>query len=189
MTAAALRGDWDSFREGDWMQTQSGLRFFPLDPRPRDFDITDIAHALSMLCRYNGHVDQFYSVAEHCVLISQAVRPEYALDGLMHAAAEAYVGDMIRPLKVNIGQYKAIEDGILYVLAGRFGTTWPIPEEVHEASNRILLTERAALLRNTSHAWDPYLESLDPLDVEIQGWAPAEAKAEFLARFEEVSGR
>lgn len=56
---------------GDWMQTYTGRRFYPLDPRPDEIDPEDIAHALSLLCRYGGHVDRFYSVAEHCVLMSE----------------------------------------------------------------------------------------------------------------------
>lgn len=185
--AGVRQADFGVRRSGDWMQTQSGRQFYPLDPRPDDFNITDIAHALSMQCRYAGHVDRFYSVAEHCVLVSQGVPAEVAREGLMHDAAEAYVGDMVRPLKINVGQFKGIEDSILYVMADRYQLAWPFPEAVHDADNRILLTERAALLSNTRHPWDPDLEQLEPLDVPIHAWSPAEAKAQFLARFEEVT--
>jgi hypothetical protein len=86
-------------RRGDWMQTFTGRAFYPLDPRPEDIDPVDIAHALSLICRYGGHSSRFYSVAEHCVLMSHAVAPEHALWALLHDATEAYLGDMIRPLK------------------------------------------------------------------------------------------
>jgi hypothetical protein len=64
---------------GDWIQTATGRPFWPIDPRPEDIDIEDIAHALSMLCRFGGHCLRFYSVAEHSVLLSQYVAPEHKL--------------------------------------------------------------------------------------------------------------
>lgn len=85
-------------RRGDWMMTYSGRAFWPLDPRADEIDPLDIAHALSMLCRYGGHVRRFYSVAEHCVLMSHAVAPEHALWALLHDATEAYMVDLPRPI-------------------------------------------------------------------------------------------
>ena len=77
-------------RNGDWLQTFTGKAFFPLDPRPEEMDIFDIAHALSNLCRYGGHCNKFYSVAEHSVLVSILCRLYYgeqvALQGLLHDA-------------------------------------------------------------------------------------------------------
>ena len=61
-----------SWARGSWMQTFTGRQFFPLDPHPNDVDPVDIAHALSLICRYGGHTRRFYSVAEHCVLLSYA---------------------------------------------------------------------------------------------------------------------
>jgi hypothetical protein len=98
------------WHRGGWMQTFTGRQFFPMDPRPEEVDPTDIAHALSLLCRYNGHVDRFYSVAEHCVHLSYVVPPEHALWALLHDATEAYVGDMISPLKIHMPGYRAAED-------------------------------------------------------------------------------
>ena len=74
-----------------WIQVHSGGRFFPLEPDLDDISITDIAHSLSMVCRYGGHCLRFYSVAEHCVLLSHTVDPEFARWALLHDAAEAYV--------------------------------------------------------------------------------------------------
>src|SRR4051812_6540197 len=86
-------------QKGDWMQTISGKAFFPLDPRPADVDIQDIAHALAFQCRFGGHVKEFYSVAEHSVRVSLICAHEDAKWGLLHDATEAYLSDIVRPVK------------------------------------------------------------------------------------------
>ena len=78
-----------SERIGDWIQTYTGRQFWPLDPRVDEIHIEDIAHSLSMRCCYGGHLTDFYSVAEHSVLVSLHVPQEFALWGLLHDAAEA----------------------------------------------------------------------------------------------------
>lgn len=194
-----------SWRRGNWMQTFTGKQFYPLDAIVDDIDSTDIAHALSHICRYGGHVDRFYSVAEHCFLMSQAVRPENRLWALLHDATEAYIGDMVRPLKLHMPNYVDVEDRLMAVIAQRFGlkTEWRLletgqwigttfrrfdvpvmPDEVREADSRILLTERAALMANTRHPWD--IEGLVPLPVEIQGWGPERAKMEYALALEDA---
>lgn len=163
-----------------WMQTYTGRRFFPLRPRVEDVDIADIAHALSLQCRYNGHCERHYSVAEHCVLVSHAVPPEHALAGLLHDATEAYVGDMVRPLKLQMPEYRAIEDEVMDVIAKKFGISPHLAKEVKEVDSRILLDERAALF--TAPAGDWHVAG-DPLGVEISAWSPGRAEEEYLTRF------
>lgn len=173
-----------SWLRGDWMQTYSGRRFYPLDPRPDQVDAEDVAHALSLLCRYGGHVSRFYSVAEHCVLMSHAVAPENALAALLHDATEAYVCDVPRPLKLALLGYRDIEDRVWYAVARHFAIDLVLPSEVHAADNRILLTERAALMP-LAERWvidDEYT----PLPVEITGWSPADAERYYLDRLEEL---
>jgi hypothetical protein len=183
-TSTVERGkDW---MRGDWMQTFTGLAFYPMDPRVEDIRIQDIAHSLGMICRYGGHVKRFYSVAEHCVLMSQAVAPENALWALLHDATEAYVGDMVRPLKHQLPEYMAAEDRIMGLIATRFGLTGSMPAEVKEADNRILLNERAALLGPRPQAWHRAIEALDPLPVVIRGWSPRTAESEYIARWAEL---
>lgn len=174
------QADW---MRGAWMLTHSGNKFWPTNPSINDLDIYDIAHSLSMQCRYNGHTNRFYSVAEHSVLVARALPPKLALWGLLHDAAEAYVGDMVRPLKRQLPQFSIIEDQILLLLAVKYDLPWPMPAEVHEVDNRILLDERAALLRTGGHRWDEALEALEPLGVRVTGWPPPVAKREFLAAF------
>ncbi|MEN1976885.1 YfbR-like 5'-deoxynucleotidase [Cellulomonas sp. P4] len=184
-----------TWQRGAWMQTYTGRRFYPMDPAPADVVPIDIAHALGMLCRYNGHVDRFYSVAEHCVLMSEYVEHQHsrelALMALLHDATEAYVGDMIRPLKVHMPEYRAAEDRVMSAIAHHFGLAELIarhngerPPEVKEADSRILLTERAELMSATHETWD--VDDLEPLPVAVHAWDPTTAAARYAQRLDEL---
>lgn len=92
-------------RIGDWIKTVTGRKFYPLDPRFQEVNIEDVAHALSMKVRFNGHVQRYYSVAQHSVHVSRILerwhpkRRDLAMWGLLHDAAEAYLADIPRPMK------------------------------------------------------------------------------------------
>lgn len=175
----------ESWEQGDWMQTYTGRKFYPLAAQPEDIDPLDIAHALSMICRYGGHVQRPYYVAEHCVLLSHAVRPENALRALLHDAAEAYVGDMVRPLKQHMSEFCAVEDRLLDVIGERFGIEGPMmTEEVRESDNRILLDERAALMPGTRFPWKA--DVLKPLGVVVEGWSWWIARQKYADRLAEL---
>jgi uncharacterized protein len=165
-----------------WIQTFSGKRFYPLDPRPEDVDIIDIAHALSMNCRFNGHVNHFYSVAQHC-FIASFFCPDH-LWALMHDAAEAYLTDIPRPIKPSLTNYQEIEDTLLQTIAVRFGLPWPVPESIKEIDNRMLVTERRDLMTLTDYDWGikakPLPEVIIPLPITV-------VKQHFLHRFKELS--
>jgi 5'-deoxynucleotidase YfbR-like HD superfamily hydrolase len=134
----------DLITDTSWIQTYTGKPFWPLEPELGEIDIVDIAHALSMQCRYSGHTKRFYSVAEHSVHISNSVSPENALWGLLHDASEAYLVDIPRPLKPYLPQYKEAETRCMMAIAKRVGLSWPEPAEVKEMDTRILFNERAA---------------------------------------------
>lgn len=170
----------EPIRAGDWIQTFTGRCFWPLDPQPAEVDIRDIAHALSMRCRYAGHTTRFYSVAEHSVLVSLAVPPAAALWGLLHDAAEAYSADVPRPLKQFLPDWKPMEARIMAAVCRRFGLLLIEPAAVKRADLAILADERAALMAPCEREWG---EMPDPLGVEIVGLPPAEAEAMFLDRF------
>ena len=133
------------------IQTYSGELFNPLAADGEDcgpIRLFDIAHALSNLCRFNGHVKRFYSVGEHSLYVSALLDSskygnsrELQRWGLMHDAAEAYLGDMVRPIKQKMPEFEAIEDRLLRRIAGRFGLVWPIPPEVFDADEIMLATE------------------------------------------------
>ncbi len=163
-----------------FMQTYTGKAFYPLNPKVEDIDPVDIAHALSMLCRYGGHSQKFYSVGEHCVLMSEAVLPESAAHALLHDAAEAYMGDMIRPLKVSMPWYRTAEDVLMGDICTRFKIARYFPLEVRDADNRIVVNEHAALMPGGPH-WN-MLDGLEPLPVEIHGWDPPTAERKYLDR-------
>jgi hypothetical protein len=171
---------------GDWMQTFTGGRFYPADPISEEIDKRDIAHALSLLCRYGGHVERFYSVAEHCLLMSYAVPPEDALAALLHDATEAYVVDVPRPLKRMLRDYGPIENGVWLAISRHFGlpASIDLPASVKDADNRILLTERDRLMpRHDTWEQDGTLE---PLPVTITCWSPAQAERRYLNRLAEL---
>lgn len=86
-----------------------GTLFDLADPECSDFTITDIAHALGRVCRFAGHTNRFYSVAEHCVHVALLVPMELVRPALLHDASEAFIGDVTRPLKAMLPDYREIE--------------------------------------------------------------------------------
>lgn len=186
-----------------WFNTFSGVKFSYIDMDPDTIDIKDIAHALSMLCRYNGHIARFYSVAQHSVYVSIVAAGLYretcmgeetprALEmlelvkfwGLMHDATEAYMGDMVRPLKVMIPAYSEMEAKLDRVIMTKFvGQT--IPSHIHalikEADNQVLASEVRDLVPVVHPDWDfPWPATLD----YVGAWNPNKAERLFMERFE-----
>lgn len=172
-------------RVGDWIQCCSGTPFYPLDPQPEEMHIEDIAHALSMLCRYGGHVARFYSVAEHSIHVSHAVPPEHALWGLLHDASEAYLVDIPRPIRRFIAQYYEWEAQLMATVCERFGLEPEMPASVREVDNRMLATERAVLMAPCEQEWSDTGAALP--GVQIECWYPGTGKKLFLDRFYELT--
>lgn len=183
-------------RHGDWMQTHSGLRFYPLDPRVEDIRLEDIAHALPMVCRFRGHCARFYSVAEHSLLVAGAVFREthdasLGLAALLHDASEAYLCDIPRPVKhlPEMAAYREVEKTVERVIAERFGLAFPMSGVVKRHDERALMTERRDLVPNahlsgwTGQVVDPYPESL------TTGPGIEEIRDRFLCAFAAYGGR
>jgi 5'-deoxynucleotidase YfbR-like HD superfamily hydrolase len=129
-------------------------RIDPLDPRPEEINIADIAHALSRMCRYNGHCVGFISVARHSIWVSDELHtfgPDMQFAGLLHDAAEAYIGDVPRPIKRSEAMevFKVAEAKLEKVIAEVFGTPFPIPAEVMEADHYVLTQRELPDLRYT----------------------------------------
>jgi hypothetical protein len=163
---------------GDWIQTAIGGQFWPIDPRPDEVEVEDIAHALSLLCRFGGHCLRFYSVAEHSVLLARAAKPEHRLWALLHDASEAYLVDVPRPIKRFLGGYSEAEDKIMRAVCQRFGMPDQMPAEVKDLDTRILTDERQ---QNMAPAPQPWSTDADPVGVTLEYWPPERAKQEFLA--------
>jgi len=172
-------------RKGHWMQTYTGKQFWPLDPRPEDIHILDIAHSLSAICRYGGHTQKFYSVAEHCVLMSYVVPEEDRLWALLHDATEAYVGDMVRPLKVDMPAFCEAEDRVMDAIVARYGLSNSVmPASVHDADTRIIMDEKLAVMAPGEGQWD--FDGILPLNVKIRAWTQEVAQSMYLGRFCEL---
>jgi hypothetical protein len=173
-------------RKGSWLQTYTGIQFWPIDPRPGEIDIRDIAHSLANTCRYNGHCTRFYSVAEHCVLMAGFASPENQLAALLHDAAEAYIADVPRPLKVYLLGFQEIEHRIEECIAEKFGVRYPWHPEIKELDERILADEKEQLMAPEPADW---CLRLPPLNVHIEGFDPDEAEALFLATYNRLRRR
>lgn len=171
-----------------WLQTFTGRKFYPLKPEPEDVCIDDIAHALGMLCRFGGHTNRFYSVAEHCYLLSYAVAPENALHALLHDATEAYIQDLVRPLKYQLPEYRQIENGVWGAITLHLEIPLVIANEVRDFDTRMLLNERDAFFVNGGHRWE--VDSLErltfPLGMGPIGLSPTSATDKFYRRFQEL---
>lgn len=170
---------------GPFITTYTG-RFYPFNPRASEVNIYDIAHALSMQCRYSGHGARFYSVAEHSVLVAREVAktaPADALAGLLHDAPEALsgFGDIASPVKKRVALIEDVEDGIFDAVAEFAGIAPIIPAIVHEIDARITADEMAENLHEC-----PVMH--EPLGVTLHYWSPAVAEAEFLRMWNMLAG-
>lgn len=170
-----------AMRQGDWIQTYTGKQYWPIDPRPEDVDILDIAHALSMLCRFGGHCLKFYSVAEHSVHIARWLFQRYgaqvALCGLLHDGTEAYVTDVPRPTKAFLYGYKGIEQQNWLAIAAAFNLPATLPHQVKDIDGRILTDEANQNMAECDVAWE---STTNPLGIELEYWDPERAKGEFI---------
>lgn len=172
-----------------FIQTYSGKKFFPHDPDPASICIDDIAHALSNVCRFTGHTQRFYSVAEHCVHVSYNVGddPRVQLWGLLHDASEAYICDLSSPLKLRgtaLGEaYRDVEAKIMRAICLRFGLPEREPPEVKLADLRMLSTEARDLFPALLPGWD----LLTPYPWNVFGFWPEQAEIRFRDRFHELT--
>ncbi len=166
-----------------WITTYTGRRVWPLDPHPDDVCLLDIAHALAHLCRFTGHVREFYSVAEHCVRASFVTPQTDSLWALLHDAGEAYLLDLARPVKhlPELAAYREAEARWEEAIATRFGLEMPIPLSVKVVDGLLLRTEQRDL--TLASEWRNY----EVLPTRIEPWAtPKLARWSYLVRFREL---
>ncbi len=170
-----------------WIQTYSGRRFNPTNPYVDAIVIQDIAHALSMQCRFSGHVKRFYSVAQHSVLVSYICDSADAFWGLMHDATEAYLVDVPRPLKRSgkFDAYLEMEANMQTAICKRFGLPYGEPPSVKKADTILLATEARDLMAPLHTDW---IQPCDPLPFRIEPLSQPRAKDLFMKRFFELTG-
>lgn len=172
-----------------WMQTFSGLAFTPSDPQGDQIVLTDIAQGLAHTARYCGQTRRFYSVAEHCVHLARYALEHHGLQAariaLMHDAAEAYICDIPRPLKMLLPGYKMLEARVEKVIADRFGLPSLSDPYVKKLDDRILEDERRVLLCDPPRPWTPR----EPLGIRISPEALGCWREDFLTLADELGIR
>lgn len=174
-------------RRDDWFTTHSGRQFFLLSPTPESIAIEDIAHALSMICRWGGHTKKFYSVAQHSVHVSYLLTPDLALQGLLHDATEAYVGDVVRPLKVLLADYDAIEALVWEAIAAKFNLPVVLDPAVKRADLLALAIERRDLVTKTAKRHIALRHEPVPNGQPIVPVGHSQARDLFLKRFKTLT--
>lgn len=170
-----------------WIQTFTGQKFRIDDPKQETINIEDIAHALSMICRYAGHSKFFYSVAQHCYLASFLCPDHLRLAVLLHDAAEAYLGDVTKPLKYYFGgKYIHMEVKIQNAINFKYGVSLTEQDilKIKMADLQMLKLEAQNVLANNPvDNWHKNLPDQDAFKTIEQGWVPEYAKVSFLDRF------
>ncbi len=135
------------------IRTFSGEYVDVLNPNPDFINITDISRSLSKQCRFGGHTQLFYSVAQHCLECSYLVKPEHQLAALLHDASEAYLMDIPSPIKHRLTNYKKIEDNLMRTIALKFGFTYPLSDQVKNIDKEMLEQEWSNIVIKFNPEW------------------------------------
>lgn len=170
-----------------WLQTYTGRAVTLDDIKEDDICIEDIAHSLALTCRYRGHCREFYSVAQHSIIVSGILQWSITLMkcGLLHDAAEAYIQDLATPIKELCPEYRQLEDAFMKVIIEKFDlpdacNVWGA---VKQADLVVLATEKRDLMASAPRPWRDLPEPLNMKIVPLQ-WQEAERM--FLKKFEEL---
>jgi len=191
--------------EVTWIETFTGKRVNPMHLDKELIDIVDIAHSLSLQCRFVGHCLTFYSIAEHSILVADLLRKmltenaddvdigaeatrKTCLAALLHDATEAYLGDLSRPVKHHSAFkfFVEIEQQILGKIMLKYRCTGADWELIKKADNMMLATEAEHLMADSGKGW--YLPE-PPLPRRLRLLAPEDVEPMFLLRFEKYGGK
>jgi 5'-deoxynucleotidase YfbR-like HD superfamily hydrolase len=175
---------------GDFIYTYTGRKFYATNPRVCDIELEDIIWALSKICRFGNHCHMHYSVAQHSVLASYLVPEHLALTTLMHDASEAYMGDIVRPLKRYPELAKVVEGierRISIAISKMYGLVYPLPPEVIKADNIMLFTEKRDVMHHIDQSvqWVAE-EKYEKLRFTIRPCSESKARQMFRNRFYEL---
>lgn len=157
--------------------------------KPEDVSIETVAHSLALQCRFIGHTRDFYSVAQHCVIVSHLIDKRFALEGLLHDAVEAYTGDIPTPVKSYAPELNGLEKRLQRVIRKKFGlsNTEDAQRHVKTCDVRALKAEVRDLIHPAAHVYFHFpLWMATPSEV-IRAVSPAEAETMFLKRYRELT--
>ena len=165
-------------QNGVKITTVTGRAVDPFALVPVDVNIDDIAHALSMQARFNGHCNKFYSIAEHSILVANLVPQKLKLEALLHDASEAYIGDIAAPIKNRLSDFIALEVHVHGVIAKKYGLPATLSCPVILADKKALKFEMHGLLPGAVEC-----EVVGSQDIRCLN--PLDARREFMAAFNE----
>jgi uncharacterized protein len=171
--------------KGPRIMLASGTWFDFLDPENSEFTIQDIAQGLGNICRYSGQCSRFYSVAEHSLHVSEATLTN-KLEGLMHDAAEAFLGDITRPLKQLLPDYKKIEKTVERAIFRRFGLNYSALATLKKIDLSVLAAEQEQMMPRGTDYWSAE-SGIPPANIRVRFLSPSAATAAFLQRYQELT--
>ncbi|MBY5412785.1 hypothetical protein HFO61_35270 [Rhizobium leguminosarum] len=174
-------------KSGPSIMLASGNWFDLLDPWGSAFTIFDIAQGLSNICRYAGQCKKFYSVAEHSLYVYETAE-NYKLEALLHDATEAFLGDITRPLKQLLPQYREIESNVEAAIFARFHLDLNARPEVKQADLRVLAAEQAQVMPEGTDYWT-VPSRINPAAIDVQFLSPTESSERFLSKFFELTDK
>lgn len=175
-----------------WITTYTGRRINLAAPKPEHVSVVDIAAGLSKVCRFAAQAQDFYSVAQHSVMMSRVIASTWRMWALMHDAAEAYVGDIATPIRNLCPDISAFEKRLSGTITGMLGLTPEIPQEVKQADVRMAATEARDFMFEDAALLDPlapkrilYLPKfwVPPYRTRLEAWSHRRAMREFLQRW------
>ncbi|MER9176239.1 hypothetical protein NKH72_21925 [Mesorhizobium sp. M0955] len=191
-------------RVGNYMHSASGYKYWPFDPKAEEVDIDTIAHQLAGQNRWQGAVRHrfykskiFLSVAEHSTYCARYIievlkRPDLALEALLHDASEAYIGDLIRPLKYS-PEFRApflkVEEINENAIAKAFNLVYPFPKEIKLADEAVCTAEsQQCIFRHPDERWGavPFLDDTKIAPYEIEMLEPYPAKERFIIAYHDI---
>ena len=180
-------------RYGDWILTSTGRQLWPSDPRAGDFDVGEIAHNLSLVCRFTGSVAVAYPVSSHSVMVQEIIRDcggslVEQLQGLMHDAPESIISDIPAPIKRFLPDVVKAEKKIWKAMAEQFGVPEKMSPLVKAADRISLITERRDLMPDSPHAWKGY-DNVKPISSHVKIMSAKSAEKLFLERFHHLRSK
>ena len=176
-----------------YITTYTGLHFEPTNPKPESIRIEDIAHALSLICRGNGHVKTFWSVGEHCICCAKeaaarGLSRRLVIACLLHDASECYMSDIPRPFKQSLPEYREHEDALLDMIYTKYLGS-PLSEE---EQSQLKTIDDALLWYDLRHLLGEVPRSEPPvihIDIDYTVRPFADVEREYLTLFHSLVGK